>query len=400
MALVIADRVRETSTTTGTGTYTLAGAETGFRTFSTAIGNGNTTLYVAVMGSNWEVGLGTVGAGTLARTTILASSNAGSAVNWSAGTKQIGCSPAAAYIALLQGGNTFLGNQTLQNASGSDVVVKVLATGDQTPRLSLQKSSVSSHTAREVQFRLDSSGRLVLRDETAGADRLMIDTDGLIRPGTTNEQDLGTSSLRFRSLLLSGGISIAATSGREVDVNCSGDGNAPGIRLRKTGVSSDTAHDFRIVLNTDGQMAIRDETNATDRLILGLNGVLKPAQDNTYNLGNSADRWLAVFAVNGTIQTSDERDKAAIEDSELGLELVDRLRPVSYRWKEGPDQGTHHGLIAQEMVEALRGRKFDGLHQDPESGRYGLSYAELVPVLIKAVQELSARVRQLEEQLA
>ena len=89
MALVVKDRVRETSTTTGTGTFTLAGAVTGFQTFSSAIGNTNTTYYTIVNGAEFEVGLGTVGAGTLARTTILASSNAGAAVNFTAGTKDV-----------------------------------------------------------------------------------------------------------------------------------------------------------------------------------------------------------------------------------------------------------------------------------------------------------------------
>jgi hypothetical protein len=91
MALVIKDRVKETTTTTGTGTLTLAGATTGFQSFSTAIGNGNTTYYTisTPTGSQWEVGVGTVAAGTLARTTILASSNSGSAVNLSAGTKDV-----------------------------------------------------------------------------------------------------------------------------------------------------------------------------------------------------------------------------------------------------------------------------------------------------------------------
>jgi hypothetical protein len=89
MALVIADRVRETSTTTGTGTLTLDGAVSGFQTFSTAIGNTNTCYYTITLGADWEVGLGTVAAGTLARTTILKSSNAGSAVNFGAGIKDV-----------------------------------------------------------------------------------------------------------------------------------------------------------------------------------------------------------------------------------------------------------------------------------------------------------------------
>ncbi len=94
MAFVLADRVRETTTTTGTGTVTLAGAVTGFQTFA-AIGNGNTTYYtIAGQGTaEWEVGIGTYTASgtTLARTTVLASSNSGSLVNFSAGTKDVFC---------------------------------------------------------------------------------------------------------------------------------------------------------------------------------------------------------------------------------------------------------------------------------------------------------------------
>lgn len=89
MALVIADRVKETSTTTGTGTLTLGGAATGYQTFSAAIGSGNTCYYAVTLDSAWEVGLGTVGTGTLSRDTVLASSNSGSLVNFGAGTKEV-----------------------------------------------------------------------------------------------------------------------------------------------------------------------------------------------------------------------------------------------------------------------------------------------------------------------
>ena len=73
MALVVKDRVQETSTTSGTGTLTLAGAVSGFQTFSSAIGNGNTTFYTIYdnIAQIWEVGIGTVGAGTLSRDTVL-----------------------------------------------------------------------------------------------------------------------------------------------------------------------------------------------------------------------------------------------------------------------------------------------------------------------------------------
>jgi hypothetical protein len=89
MALVVKDRVQETSTTTGTGTITLAGAVSGFQSFS-AIGNGNTTYYAIVGGTEWEVGLGTYTSSgtTLSRDTVLASST-GSKVSFSAGTKNV-----------------------------------------------------------------------------------------------------------------------------------------------------------------------------------------------------------------------------------------------------------------------------------------------------------------------
>tara|TARA_Y100001937_G_scaffold47673_1_gene66707 strand:+ start:248 stop:1678 length:1431 start_codon:yes stop_codon:yes gene_type:complete len=96
MALVLADRVKETSTTTGTGTYTLAGAVTGFESFA-SIGNGNTTYYACTLGSDFEVGIGTYTASgtTLARTTILQSSNSDNAVDWGSGTKTLFCTQPA-----------------------------------------------------------------------------------------------------------------------------------------------------------------------------------------------------------------------------------------------------------------------------------------------------------------
>lgn len=89
MALVIKDRVKETSTTTGTGTLTLAGAATGYQSFA-AIGNGNTTYYTIVGGSQWEVGIGTYTSSgtTLSRDTVLSSST-GSKIDLAAGTKDV-----------------------------------------------------------------------------------------------------------------------------------------------------------------------------------------------------------------------------------------------------------------------------------------------------------------------
>ena len=96
MAFVLNDRVKQTSTTTGTGTFSLTGTETGFETFVTGIGNSNSTFYaIANDGtSEFEVGIGTVtdaATDTLSRDTVISSSNSDNKVNFTAGTKTVFC---------------------------------------------------------------------------------------------------------------------------------------------------------------------------------------------------------------------------------------------------------------------------------------------------------------------
>jgi len=111
MALVINDRVKETSTTTGTGTFNLDGAVTGFDTFVAGIADGNTTYYAIFHQgtAEWEVGLGTVTDATpdtLARTTVITSSNSDAAVTFTAGTKDVFCTlPASKAVYLDASGN-------------------------------------------------------------------------------------------------------------------------------------------------------------------------------------------------------------------------------------------------------------------------------------------------------
>jgi hypothetical protein len=138
MALVLADRVLETSTSEGLGTFALAGAQTGYQTFSNGIGNGN-TCYYTINGQTteqWEVGIGTVGAGTLARTTLI-SSNTGSFINFVAGVKNVFVTqPASKSIYKDANGNaiplgsasatqldiTAQGNLRLQDTTGGEYV--------------------------------------------------------------------------------------------------------------------------------------------------------------------------------------------------------------------------------------------------------------------------------------
>jgi len=113
MALVINDRVKESSSTTGTGTFALAGIVQGFETFSAGIGNNNETYYAAYEAgtNNWEVGRGTLDgtSANLARTTVLTSSNSDSLVNFTSGGLEIFCTLPASKAVYLDSTGTPVG---------------------------------------------------------------------------------------------------------------------------------------------------------------------------------------------------------------------------------------------------------------------------------------------------
>lgn len=120
MAYAKANRVFETTTTTGTGSLNLAGAATGFQTFVDGIGNGNTCHYEINNGTDWEVGIGTVTAGSpdvLSRDTVIESTNADAKVNWGSGTKNVFVVFAAQTTAETNADNTFSGNNTFSGGN-------------------------------------------------------------------------------------------------------------------------------------------------------------------------------------------------------------------------------------------------------------------------------------------
>jgi hypothetical protein len=138
---------------------------------------------------------------------------------------------------------------------------------------------------------------------------------------------------------------------------------------------------------------------------------LRPATDNATTLGASGARWSAVWSATGTIQTSDARQKTDIAPSDLGLDFIQALQPVSYRWIVGgvedhlerAGRRTHYGLLAQQVKTALDAAgcaDFAGYVQaDPEEpeSELGLRYDAFIAPLIAAVQELAKRVERLEQ---
>jgi len=125
---------------------------------------------------------------------------------------------------------------------------------------------------------------------------------------------------------------------------------------------------------------------------------VRPNIDNTYDIGSASFRFSEIFATNATINTSDERQKNWIQtlDEEKMIDFVKELNPVSYKWKEGKNQETHTGLIAQEVKKAM---PFDwGLYvNDEEADTFGLRYNELISPLISVAQTLIKQNEKMEE---
>jgi hypothetical protein len=121
-----------------------------------------------------------------------------------------------------------------------------------------------------------------------------------------------------------------------------------------------------------------------------------PLGNNKIDLGNSSNRWRTLFSVNPINSSSDMRLKKDIVDINNSLDLVMKMRPVSYTWKNG-DPDTHLGFIAQEMEKVL-----PEVVSKPtsENDHYGMKYTELIPVLTKAIQEQQSMIENQNKELA
>ncbi len=157
-------------------------------------------------------------------------------------------------------------------------------------------------------------------------------------------------------------------------------------------VSDPQTHTTGILFYTQGST----DTYAKSRLEISASGDVVPGYDGPYTLGSPQRRWHTVYSVNGVQTTSDWRSKDNVSALPYGLGEIAALRPVVYRWKERPGEGLHYGLIAQEVREVLP----DLVSGDEEEGSLSMDYSELVPVLVKAVQEQQAEIDTQAEQLA
>ena len=173
MALKIADRVKETTTTTGTGTVTLLGAITNFETFSANLSNSDTTYYAIVDNTNgdFEVGLGTYSSNTLARTTPIASSNSNSAVNFGVGTKEVFITTPASKMAFLDASGNLI-------STGGSSVVDTDLVNDTSPQLGgnldVNGNGIVSTSNANIAITPNGTGQVML-DGNVGIESGLID---------------------------------------------------------------------------------------------------------------------------------------------------------------------------------------------------------------------------------
>ena len=282
MALVINDRVKETTTTTGTGAVSLGGATTGFEAFSAGVGNSNTTYYVIAhqTANEWEVGLGTLDGDSsdLTRTTVISSSNSDSAVDFAAGTKDVFCTVPASKL--------------LVEDANNDITIgrNLTVTGD----LTISGDDITMAT--------NTSGAALIGD---GTNFNPVAISGDITIGTTGTAAIGSGVIVNADVNSSAAIAMsktAFTAGTGVSLST----NTLSVDAAQTGITSILATDVKI--GEDDQTKIDFETADTihfyagneNQLIL-TDGALTPASNAIVDLGTDALEFKDAY-FDGTLE--------------------------------------------------------------------------------------------------
>ena len=234
-------------------------------------------------------------------------------------------------------------------------------------------------------------GKFLIRDKTADINRLAIDSTGKVGVNTNTpahqlhvEGDgffrMDASSSPATALTLRNGTS--GLGGAAQIEFMSGSATSGTMRVEN---SSSVDFDAKFVLSLVSNETVLDRFEVANNGTIWAHNDIRPTVDGGHLLGTPSYRWNTLYATNGTINTSDARDKQDIAVIEYGLDAVNQMRPVEFSWKSDPDS-RKLGLIAQELATVIP--EVVDIPENPED-RYGVYYSDLVPVLIKAVQELS-----------
>ena len=281
MALVINDRVKETTTTTGTGAVSLAGAVTGFETFAAGVGNSNTTYYAIVhqTANEFEVGLGTLDGDSsdLTRTTVISSSNSDSAVSFAAGTKDVFCTlPASKLI--------------FEDANNDATVGRNLTvTGDLTV------------SGDDITMATNTRGAALIGD---GTNFNPVAISGDITIAANGTAAIGSGVIVNADINNSAAIAMSKTAfsaGTGVSLST----NTLNVDAAQTGITSLLATDIKI--GEDDQTKIDFETADTinfyagnEKQLILTDGALTPGANNILDLGSSSVEFKDAF-FDGTV---------------------------------------------------------------------------------------------------
>ena len=182
--------------------------------------------------------------------------------------------------------------------------------------------------------------------------------------------------------------------------------NFGGSSLWFAGVTDTETHGTSTKFNVIGEDNFIEPEPRVDRIyvenlsprITRIYSSLRPVQDDSAWLGTSENRYRILYTSRQPIVSSDKKDKFDIKDETLGLSFIEKLKPVTYKRhdseKDMLTEKTEHGLIAQDVEKALDEMKVENsgmIFKDNDN--YGLSYQELIPALIKSIQELNAKMK-------
>lgn len=236
--------------------------------------------------------------------------------------------------------------------------------------------------------------------------------------GTTNNQSLAfrTNNTEKVRILSTGEFGIGTvTPSRKLEISdddvlyarITNTANTPvGLEFKRTGTDWQLRNDTGNLI-----FASSDDNLVTTNDVVRIGtGSFTPVTDNAIQLGQSTRRWFSVHAVNGVIQTSDATDKKEMLPLSYGLEKIKSLRPISFQWKDAKidNSSTHLGFVAQEVQQVLPEIVVDyDWKEVPESqektwektDKLGMKYTEIIPVLVKAIQEQQAIIEELKAKI-
>ncbi len=206
----------------------------------------------------------------------------------------------------------------------------------------------------------------------------------LVSSNTTGKINLKTGGSDRLTILNNGNVGIGVSAPTR-DLEVAGDIDATGLIYLGSSENFRDGGSFRIAVD----------------------GSFESRFDNVDDLGSATKRWDDVYATNGTVQTSDRRDKTNIQNLDYGLKEIMELRAVRFQWKDKTEDKFKLGFIAQELQPILNEvvkeddvvRNEDGTTSRVKNERLGVYYSDIIPVAVKAIQEQQKIIEDQQKQI-